>query len=135
MCDEIKILIRETPILKARHGPNLRKINDVVILVTGFMDDEDNPLLDDSTLDPFLSNIYSPVCTNLLKDFGLQRMSTDLMVSMLRVDLESEASRMKSDYTSAEWHSKLARLLMLPKKEVVRNLALLPLRGGEWVLC
>lgn len=133
MCDEIKSLIRETPILKARHGSNSRKINDVVILVEDFTDDEDDPLLDDSTLNPFLSSRYSPVCKNRLKDFGLQRMNTDLMISMLRVDLESPASRMKSEYTSAEWHSKLARQLILPRKEVVRSLGLIPLRSGEWV--
>lgn len=121
MCDEIKTLIRETPILRARHGSKLRKINDVVILGRDFMDDEDNPLFDDSMLNPFLSGGYSDACTDLLKVFGLQRMNTNLMISMLRVDLVSAASRMKSDHTSAEWHSKLARLLMRPQKKVVKT--------------
>lgn len=133
MCDEIKSLIFETPILKARHGGNLRQINDVVILVEGFMDVGDNPLLDDHTLNPFLSNRYSNVCKDILKDFGLKRMHTRLLISMLRDDLESPASRMKSDYHSAEWHSKLARLLMLAPKENVKSLGLIPLRSGEWV--
>ena len=129
----IKQLIHETPILKSQYSSSLRKIDDIVIPTPDFMDENRSPLLEDSTLDPFLSNKYPPDCVQSLKPYGLESMSHDLVIRMLRDDLENQASKMKSEKTSAEWHSHFAKLLLQVDKGSISKLALIPLRFGKWV--
>lgn len=97
------------------------------------MDENRSPLLEDSTLDPFLSNKYPPDCVQSLKPYGLESMSHDLVIRMQRDDLENQASKMKSEKTSAEWHSHFAKLLLQVDKGSISKLALIPLRFGKWV--
>lgn len=129
----IKQVIHDAPILKSQHSSSLRKIDDVAIPTPGFMDDNQSPLLEDSSLDPFLSNKYPPDCIKSLERYGLKCMDHDLVTRMLQDDLENPASRMKSETTSAEWHSQFAKLLLQVDKGSIRKIALIPLRSHKWV--
>lgn len=124
------------PALMTRHG-HLRKINDVVVLWKRFMDSDGNPLFDDSDIDPFLSSHYPYESRKALVHYGLKHMSYALVFHMLRKDLKSAASRIKSKSTSEDSHSRIAKLLSRYAEtwdtEFLVQLALLPLRSGHWV--
>lgn len=129
----IKQVIHDAPTLKSQHSSSLRKIDDVAIPTPDFMDDNQSPLLEDSSLGPFLSNKYPPDCIKSLECYGLKCMDHDLVTRMLQDDLENPASRMKSETTSAEWHSQFAKLLLQVDKGSISKIALIPLRSRKWV--
>ncbi|KAH1371700.1 hypothetical protein KXX10_006688, partial [Aspergillus fumigatus] len=74
-----------------------------------------------------------------LKEYGLRVGSFDLILRMLKSDLESSTSRVKSHVTSADFHSRISQLLSTIANEhedgmrTLNELAILPLRNGEWV--
>ncbi|KAJ6128191.1 hypothetical protein N7471_009408 [Penicillium samsonianum] len=123
------------PGVRSRHG-SPRKIKDVKVLATDFMDSDGNPLLDDSDIDPFLSSHYPYASQKALRHYGLETMSYDLLFCMLYKDLESAASRIQSMSTSEDSHSRVAKLLSVvaeTHKDSLVSLELLPLRSGPWV--
>ncbi|KAH1752035.1 hypothetical protein LV164_008598 [Aspergillus fumigatus] len=135
----IRDLIAETPVWRSRHGNSLRVIDSIMILPEDFMDSDGNPLLDDSSLDPFISTAYPAALEETLKEYGLRVGSFDLILRMLKSDLESSTSRVKSHVTSADFHSRISQLLSTIANEhedgmrTLNELAILPLRNGEWV--
>ncbi|KAJ6063689.1 hypothetical protein N7499_012369 [Penicillium canescens] len=135
----IRDLIAITPVWRSRHDNGLRVINSVVILPGDFMDSDGNPLLDDPSLDPFLSTAYPAALEETLREYGLRMGSFDLVLRMLKSDLESSTSRVKSHATSADFHSRISQLLLRIENEdeyemrYLNELAILPLRNGEWV--
>ncbi|KAJ5297272.1 uncharacterized protein N7443_008165 [Penicillium atrosanguineum] len=135
----IRDLIAITPVWRSRHNNDLRVKNSIVILPDDFMDSDGNPLLDDTSLDPFLSAAYPAALEETLEEYGLRVGTFDLVLRMLRSDLESSTSRVKSHITSADFHSRISRLLSKIENEdedemsILNELAILPLRNGEWV--
>ncbi|PIG82100.1 hypothetical protein AARAC_000013 [Aspergillus arachidicola] len=117
----------------------LRVLESIVILPEDFMDSDGNPLLDDSSLDPFISTAYPAALEETLEEYGLGVGTFDLILRMLQSDLESSTSRVKSHVTSADFHSRISQLLSRIEKEdedemrTLNELAILPLRNGEWV--
>jgi hypothetical protein len=131
----IKAQLSTIPILKTRHSKGLQKIGKAVILVPEFQDHNTEPLLDCKVKDPFVARGYPPDCMDALRQCGLKRPGSDLLFELVQLDLESYHSKMKSESTSAVWHSSIARLLIKygPSHQAeVRKLALLPLRGGPF---
>ncbi|KAK5994783.1 Protein NO VEIN-like protein [Cladobotryum mycophilum] len=129
-------LIVETPILMSRHGRRLRTIDDVVIVDSDFKDENGEPLLDDPVLDPFISDQYPMHCQSALQSYGLRVLYGDRILRLLHADLESPASRIKSESTDEEWHSALAAFLTETYEKDMSKLyrfTLLPLRTGQWV--
>lgn len=135
----IRDLIAVTPVWRSRHSNRLRVIDSIVILPEDFMDSEGNPLLDDSSLDPFISTAYPAGLDETLEEYGLGVGTFDLILRMLKSDLESSTSRVKSSVTSADFHSRISQLLSRIENEdedemrTLHELAILPLRNGEWV--
>lgn len=129
----IRTLLSTTPILKTRHSKELRMIDKVVILLPELQDDNAEPLLDCEVEDPFLSGDYLPDSVEILQQYGLKRPRSRLLFDLLRLDLERRSSTMRSNSTSADWHSRIARLLIKysPRHQTeIRELTLLPLRHG-----
>ncbi|KAL5362015.1 hypothetical protein BJX96DRAFT_153271 [Aspergillus floccosus] len=135
----IKDLIAVTPVLRSRHGHKLHVIDSVVILPEDFMDSSGNPLLDDSSLDPFISAAYPAALEETLEEYGLGVATFDLILRMVQSDLESSTSRVKSHAASADFHSRISQLLSkIPDEDeddmhTLNELSILPLRNGEWV--
>ncbi|KAF9887222.1 hypothetical protein FE257_010476 [Aspergillus nanangensis] len=118
----IRDLIAVTPVWRSRHGNSLRVIDSIVFLPEDFMDNDGNPLLDDSSLDPFISTAYPAALEEIIED-----------------DLESSTSRVKSHGISADFHSRISQLLSRIATEweegmrPLNEIAILPLRNDEWV--
>lgn len=122
-------------VVRSRHGC-LRRIRDVKILASDFMDRDGYPLLDDSDIDPFLSSRYDYRSRDALRPYGLIVTDYDLIFRILHKDLEGPTSRVQSMSTSEDNHSRIAKLLSRiaeTRKDSLEPLALLPLRSGAWV--
>lgn len=139
LVQRIEQLIREKPIIKSRHGGDVHKISEVRIPAKVILNEEGDSLFDDSTRDPLISKAYSSESTTLLKSFGLCVTTWDTILSLLRDDLESATSKIKSASTSEESHSRVAKLLSICFSQryysiipILRQLPILPLRNGVW---
>jgi len=138
---KIKSRLSETPVLRSRRYSYLRLIRDVRFLADNAQDSDGNPIFEDASLDLYISKAYpwsshSP----LREEYGLEVGTMGLLLDALEVDLKSSTSKMKSESTSAEWHSKAAKLLAdCYRREYKASIArlktipLVPLLSGQWV--
>ncbi|KAJ5511786.1 hypothetical protein N7453_003889 [Penicillium expansum] len=121
-------------VIRTRHN-RLQPIADVVIPTLDFKDSDGNVLLDHPDIDPFISDHYSRNDRNHLTPYGLGFMTVREVLSLLRKDLNSPLSRMKSTDLSEDCHSRMAKLLarFASSNQSLRSLDLLPLQNGTWV--
>ncbi|KAJ5189913.1 hypothetical protein N7472_008927 [Penicillium cf. griseofulvum] len=121
-------------VIRTRHN-RLQPIADVVIPTPDFKDSDGNVLLDHPDIDPFISDHYSSNDRNYLTPYGLGRLTIGIVLSLLRKDLNSPLSRMKSTDLSEDIHSRMAKLLarFASSSQTLRSLDLLPLQNGTWI--
>ena len=132
--------LKETRVLRpARHG-RLCKIEKLKVITNDANDENGKPLFNDIQPEIYLAPEYLPADQDRLKEFGLGAMNMSELLQRLRLDLDSETSRMKGTTTTYEWHRRAALLLQRPFEEKwvnvtgrVRETKLLPLRDGTWV--
>ncbi|KAJ5982538.1 hypothetical protein N7451_012638 [Penicillium sp. IBT 35674x] len=130
---KVSAQISQLPIIRTRHN-RLRTIADTMIPTLDFMDGDRNVLLDDVDVDPFVSDKYSTPDCNRLKPYGLGNLTYVMAMKLLKKDLESPLSRMKSKDLSDDIHSRMAKLLTrFASTSTLRSLELLPLQDGTWV--
>jgi hypothetical protein len=115
-------------------------MGEVVYLTANGSDNDGNPLLDDPARDPFLSANYPPASRDALKRYGLRSLHFGLFLDLLKMDLSSSRSKLKSASTDDAWHAKLAQSLRSffakgnsERKSQLKGLPMLPLWSGEWV--
>lgn len=101
------------------------------------MDENGDCLFDDRALDPFIAKRYGMEGAIMpLKGFGLKVVNRNTLLTLLRADLDSQESRVRSYSTSDDWHARMAAFCInLPERSLaqVRELDILPLRDGRWV--
>lgn len=117
----------------------MRTMQDAIFLPDSMRDRDGQPLLDDPDHDLFLSSNYPDSAVEALKNHGLKTMGFNALVELLEKDLKREDSKMKARWTSDEWHSQMANLLLSfakagpSHKKTLRGLPLVPLQDGKWV--
>lgn len=135
---DIQDLVKNRPVLRSRTRMDLRLIEDIVILTGDAKDAKGLPLFDDPVRDLFLSPSYSSNVVDILKGYGLKRLSLQTMLDLLEADIQVPNSRFHGVDTSDEWHSAVACLLSAALKGTfsgprrLKSLPLLPLRSGTW---
>ncbi|KAJ5263150.1 hypothetical protein N7478_010755 [Penicillium angulare] len=134
---KISAQISQLPIICTRNN-RLKRISDTMIPAMYFMDGDGNVLLDHVDVDPFISARYSSPDQNRLKPYGLNILSAAMVMKLLKKDLGSPLSCMKSRDLSDDIHSRMAKLLtrfasMPSVSPTLRSLELLPLQDGTWV--
>jgi hypothetical protein len=130
--ETIEHYLSETPVLESRHGAKFRKLNEVKLLSRSFMDENDDPIIDDDKLDPYMSGNYPPTSSDVLKMYGLKNNNVKLVLKLLQRDLDSPNSRVKS-YRCEKWHSALSQILLNVERSRLQCFKMLPLRNGRWV--
>lgn len=99
----------------------------------------EEPIFDDEASDPFLSSMYPDEVVHCLRlVLGLADMDKSGLFQLVSKDTCSSNSRMRSNQTSNEWHSRAAQLLcwllndpdFLPHQ--LKQLQIIPLRDGRW---
>lgn len=134
----IRDMMKEKPTLKSRNRSDLRLISDIFILASNEIDEDGQPFFDDPVKDLYLSPNYSQPMVKILKDYGLQLVSVDTLINLLKADLRSANPRMHGKDITDAWHSGVARMLSLwcknspLMKPRLEWLPLLPLRNEEW---
>jgi hypothetical protein len=127
----IRDLIAMTLVWRLRYSNSLHMIDSLMILPKDFMDSNGNPLLDDSSLDLFISTAYPAALEETLKEYGLGVATFNLILRMLKSDLEHSTSRVKLYIMSADFHSRISQLLSrIENKDemcTLNDLAILPL--------
>ncbi|SMY20401.1 unnamed protein product [Zymoseptoria tritici ST99CH_1A5] len=133
--DRIQQRLCKVPMLKARHGDQLRRIDSVVMPHSNFLDEAEKPLLDYDAQSAFISPAYAPEARAALKHYGLESMNFGLAMILVRADLNFTESIMKSQSTSEHWHSRMAQFLRTNFSSAdcrLRGLELVPLSSGDW---
>ncbi|SPN99278.1 uncharacterized protein DNG_02315 [Cephalotrichum gorgonifer] len=140
LMEKIKHRLSLSPVLMSRHTTALRMVKDVCILPANCEDENGDCLFDDRHADLMLSKAYPADAISTLIGYGLKAANYGIIFGLVRRDLNSDESRMKSLSSTAEWHSRVAALFndcfedslgrAIP---VLRSLPILPLWSGEWV--
>lgn len=140
LVDKIADRLSRIPVLYCHKKFDRHLIGDLVRLVDdNYADGE--PLFDDGDPDEIISQQYEESDLEILTDYGLNIADWGHILRWLAADLNRGAqSRMRSDTTTTSWHTQAAKLLHRPfVKEwdrtisKLRDMALLPLKGGSWV--
>lgn len=128
-----------TPVVRSLHRDDLRLIEDAKLPLCRGLDQHGNQLLDNRVLDPFVSEKYSDVDLAALRPYGLQALHMHEVLELVRTDLCSRNSMMKSEKTSQAWHSRVASLLSLSFLQqwsgnipLLSQIPIIPRRDGCW---
>lgn len=130
--------VGKTPTVKSRRWTDLRLIHHVLFLTDDWRYGDGLPLLDDEASDPFLSPRYPQKSVDILFEYGLKRLGSDLQLALLEKDVGSFNSIMQATGTDEEWHTAMASCLSsiaakdMPAARRMKSLPLLPLSTGLW---
>ncbi|KAL8786867.1 MAG: hypothetical protein Q9195_008024 [Heterodermia aff. obscurata] len=142
--------LRERATMQTWGFSALRRAQDVRYVPTDCLDANGEPLFANSEIDTgynFLSPKYSTEDIELLRDLGVETLSDDEFCQLVKLDLQASKStsifswpglnyRLKSEYTSGDWHTRVAdKLSAIAKTDLarVRDLECIPLENGSWV--
>ncbi|KAJ5724661.1 hypothetical protein N7493_006389 [Penicillium malachiteum] len=135
---KIRANISQYHIIHTRNS-QVKRITQAAIPAQYFKDGHGKVLLDSYEIDPFVSDFYSRDAIRSLQGYGLGIAKLELVMHLLKLDLESPLSQMKSPSSSEDFQSRMAKLLARVAKEnewvrsELSRLTLLPLRNGTWV--
>ena len=125
------------PILRPWRGGSLRRIGKLKYLVPCCLDENGEPLFEDLTDEIYLSNKYSEEEVCILRTVGLKNISINEVWDRVRGDLRSPYSKMKSQQTGADWHSRSAQMILNQANgnqafNIVQAFEMLPLKDKSW---
>ena len=125
------------PVLRSWSNDGLKCIKELKYLRPNCLDINGEPLFRDLTDGIYLSNRYMAEDVRILREFGLKNISVKQVWNRVRSDLNSPRSRMKSQETSADWHSRSSEMILSyvtqhSDLESVQAFAMLPLQDGSW---
>ncbi|KAH8895463.1 hypothetical protein GQ53DRAFT_855993 [Thozetella sp. PMI_491] len=120
-----------------------RKIADFRYLDPGYCDRDGRPLFPNAEPGLYPSEAYARDDLKILLNYGLEKLTRTEFFSRVENDLNRPndfVSRMKSPFTSEEWHSRAAQALNLPfnsdgqkrTQKYLKTLALVPLQNLQW---
>ena len=134
--EKIFTCLREEKMLQSWAG-SLSQGKDLRRVPLDCLDAKDEPLFACPLFGPFyLSPKYSVNDMELLAALGVQTFSNEEFCYAVSLDLDSSSSRLKSDSSDNDWHTRTAeKLLAIAKTDLLRvqNLKCIPLQDGSWV--
>jgi hypothetical protein len=137
---KIKELLKTRPILRPRSKGPLKLISQLKILSEMHVDRHGNPLIADLPEEIYIASEYEQFGNiGSLQKLGLRIISMDEMFARFQQDISSSWSVLKSPDTDEDWHTRAARLLLLPFKwenerllAQLRRMQMIPLVDGTW---
>lgn len=140
LVNKIASHLRKIPVLYCHKNFDRHLISDVFRL-KDYVCDHGKPLFEDGNPDVIISQRYSSIDLNILEDYGLRYATYTHLIKWLAADLNRGAqSRMRSATTTSSWHTQAAKLIHRPFSlklvnitTTLKDMPLLPLRGGLWI--
>lgn len=140
LVNKISDCLSQIPVLYCHKKFDRHLIADLVRLRRDVYADGE-PLFEDGDPEIIVSQQYGSTDLEILKDYGLNYAHIGHILKWLASDLAQGAqSRMRSNTTTASWHTQAAKLLHLPfahgwirDSAELKLMTLLPLEGGTWV--
>ncbi|KAK3387765.1 hypothetical protein B0H63DRAFT_542165 [Podospora didyma] len=136
-------IMRDANVLEAMASNSLRFMKQLRIVHHIALDGEGNHLFADleEGQEFYLSKRYEPKDMKILWAYKMEGLSMFEVIARVRNDLRNEStSRMKSQYTQDDWHSRAAKLLCKPFEtswpgpiDEIKGLQIVPLSDGRWV--
>ncbi|KAK6380880.1 hypothetical protein LTS17_005081 [Exophiala oligosperma] len=131
LCEDISACLKEEPVLRSRRG-RLHYIDDMRALPDWFIY-KNEPLVEDTSHDIYLSENYEPADITILKTLSLKTISPQKILKRIK---EAEIS-IPDKPLDDRWHTAFTglvrRLLDTDVKEDVEDLNIIPLQDGRWV--
>ena len=142
----IREKLKQTPLLEPLSGKGLRKPSDLRQVPETYVNENGSPLLPDlEGAEIYLSPKYTQADYRILRRLRTTKVTTSIFLDRLEADLYThEKSRWRSMDNSADWRTRICRLLLtiltnnsneprhLTVQARLKALALIPLRDGEW---
>lgn len=141
LVDKIANRLSQTPVLYCHKKFDRHPIGDLVRLSPDVYADGE-PLFLDGDREEIISQQYEKSDLEILMSYGLELASwVGHILRWIAADLNRGAhSRMRSSATTNSWHTQAAKLLHQPFAQKyagtsakLKEMALLPLKGGTWV--
>lgn len=132
-------LLSNTHCIRSWSEDSLHLPSQLYFLIGAHKDRHDEPLVEDLLFEPkYMSRFYDMNDYLSLKPLGTKIMHLSIFIRMIRVDLSKLDSRVKNASTEEDWHTRLARLLLLCHEtfkgiEMLQSLEFIPLQGNKWV--
>ena len=126
-------------ILLSRSEKQWKRPSQLKWLTQDGLDETGEPLFDNLATELYLSRGYRLIDKPGLDVLDVKDVNMAETLDRVMADLSKPSSKMKSPSTSMSWHSRSAELLRLLFKKnwfikaTVSDLALIPVRNGEWV--
>jgi hypothetical protein len=135
LVDMIRKNLATEAVLFPRTERGLYRIGDLRKPCGLYCDAEGHPLFGDVEPEMWMSQHYEAEDIEILRSWGLESFSTQDLLRMVWQDLSLPDSRMKSEQTDDDWHTRAATMLseMASKQEALhtlRQLELIPCRGS-----
>lgn len=129
----------EVPLLQSHHSIELRKISEMTLRSEVQFNKDGTQRRHKTAEGDILAQGYSYGDAAALVCYGLQSGRPEDIIDLVRRDLDSQSSIMKSSSTSQHWHIRAASLITSVLEEnsgdnidIIRKLDLIPLRDGSW---
>lgn len=140
LVNKIANRLSQTPVLYCHKKFDRHPIGDLVRLASDVYADGE-PLFEDGDRDEIVSQQYENSDLEILISYGLKLADWGHILRWIAADLNRGAhSRMRSSATTNTWHTQAAKLLHQPfaqkwagTSSKLKEMALLPLKGGTWV--
>ncbi|OJD13250.1 hypothetical protein AJ78_06272 [Emergomyces pasteurianus Ep9510] len=137
LLDGIYLRLKGTPSMWTKSLSNLHCIEHMRRVTSPFLDKNREPLFPDMVAEKYLASEYLVNDLDLLTHYGLREMNIQEFLDRVRQDLrKNRFSILRSPETDDDWHSRVATVLLgaiRVQPDTVKQMALIPLRGGEWI--
>ena len=139
LATEIREALQESSVVWPWSESELLPPPRLRVVTPNFRDQYNEPLFDDLETELYLSKKYESRDAETLQVLGVKSISAKEMWRRIKADLRKPESKMKSEGTDKNWHTRVANLLknILEKgssdlKSLVKSSSLIPLQDSSW---
>ncbi|KAF5608376.1 uncharacterized protein FSUBG_4594 [Fusarium subglutinans] len=135
---EIRYMTQRNLLVKVYKQSGFRCMNQIIILPDHLKDENGQPLVEPFASNKLLSTDYPQRVVEIFKEHGAETMWDETFWGHLEVDMRFKNPKMHREYTTEEWHARMARCLLQFSETSslnasrVKSIAVVPLQGGTW---
>lgn len=142
LISRIKSKLKELVVFRSLERSTCRTVKDLFYRESVFNDQHGAPLFADLPSEVYLSDSYAPSDIEILKKFGLKKLTFEKIIAMVKQDLLAKHgdSRFKNPNIEDDWHTKAYEALNVAwamewssSIQSLKQLDIIPLQDGSWI--